>query len=154
MHKQGYVHLDIKPGNILWSNHDNHVYLTDFGMSACIYTSSNQQVLCTSPYRPPELWVANPSPQCIQPGADMWGFGCVLYELVTGHRLFGAHDKGLSCRAWCKWRMGEPYQGVLSFRQRFARVPIEWSNIVFKLCAVNPSLRRLPFPSGPCLNVG
>ena len=35
MHSQGYVHRDVKPGNILFDRHGN-VYLSDFGIAKAL----------------------------------------------------------------------------------------------------------------------
>jgi len=59
MHKKGYVHQDIKPPNILFSNRHKHAILIDFGIMTRVedvYAVKNNHVLTHHyPYFPPEF---------------------------------------------------------------------------------------------------
>ncbi|EQC41151.1 AGC/RSK protein kinase [Saprolegnia diclina VS20] len=83
MHERGFLHLDLKPGNVLLDN-DGHIALTDFGMAA-VYNGTPLQGTCgTLVYMAPEIAGGRP----FGPAADWWSFGTVAYALLTGQRLF------------------------------------------------------------------
>ncbi len=92
-HEIGLVHRDIKPANVLIarsgaSEFREHVYLTDFGVSK--YTGSDSgftgtgQFVGTSLYGSPEQIRGEP----IDGRADVYAFGCVLFECLTGRPPF------------------------------------------------------------------
>ncbi|OQR83528.1 ribosomal protein S6 kinase alpha-2 [Achlya hypogyna] len=83
MHSQGYLHLDVKPGNILLGA-DGHLVLSDLGMSAP-WTGAPLRGLCgTLTYAAPEI----PAGLDFGPAADWWSYGVVAYTLLTGSRPF------------------------------------------------------------------
>ncbi|KAK7005905.1 kinase-like domain-containing protein [Favolaschia claudopus] len=99
LHRQGFVHLDIKPENLLLSANGT-VQLIDYGLVDQLgppteFSQSGQQSLMLWPEKlDPRLagpycgtaGYISPSllegPRCY--GADLWGIGMVLYEWVTG----------------------------------------------------------------------
>jgi serine/threonine protein kinase len=89
-HRQGIVHRDIKPGNLM-SDADGTVKLGDFGIArfvddpAAALTSAGQ-ILGTSLYLAPERALGQPA----GPASDMYSLGCVLYQLLTGCPPFQA----------------------------------------------------------------
>ncbi|XP_042983360.1 mitogen-activated protein kinase kinase kinase 20-like [Carya illinoinensis] len=90
LHKQGYVHCDLKPANILafstGSGGVSKVKITDFGLSK-IPGEENEimrkrfSFRGTPNYMSPEsvLW------GIITPALDIWSLGCVVVEMVTGN---------------------------------------------------------------------
>ncbi|MFC4500949.1 MULTISPECIES: serine/threonine-protein kinase [Streptomyces] len=92
-HEHGLVHRDVKPGNILVapgtdSDHPEHVYLTDFGLtkkslSLTGFTSVGQFV-GTLDYVAPEQISGRP----VDGRCDVYGFACVVYETLAGHPPF------------------------------------------------------------------
>ena len=74
------VHRDIKPDNILLTS-DGVCKLTDFGVSAAQSVSGCVTVVGTPHYMPPEMLMGD-SYGC---PADIWSFGCAVYEMATGH---------------------------------------------------------------------
>ena len=76
----GFVHRDLKPANILVDSRARAM-VTDFGL---IGTTENQAG--TPAYMAPELWNGD-SPDV---PTDIYSFGCILYEMFTGHRMFSA----------------------------------------------------------------
>ena len=88
-HRQGVVHLDIKPENILLQ--DGHAIIADFGIAHAMTTASDDSVgeptplLGTPAYMSPEHALAV---RDIDGRSDVYSLGCVLYELITGTRPF------------------------------------------------------------------
>ena len=88
-HEHGLVHHDIKPGNILLGDH-GEVKLTDFGVSQLISASTKvKDVICGTPgYLAPECFEGGE----YGPEADLWAFGVVLYQCLTGRQPFRGRD--------------------------------------------------------------
>lgn len=79
----------MKPENILFTD-DAHtaVKIIDFG-SACNDFKSGFNYVQSRFYRSPEVVLGLPYDQAV----DMWSFGCILVELITGKPLFPAVDE-------------------------------------------------------------
>lgn len=89
MHRKGIFHRDIKPENILVKS--NVVKLADLGSckgkhSPAPYTD----YISTRWYRAPECLMTD---GYYNEKMDIWGFGCVLFELVTKKPLFPGKDE-------------------------------------------------------------
>ena len=85
-HKQGLVHRDVKPHNILFTD-DGRVKLSDFGIAAAIGDAGLTDaglVLGTSYYISPEQ--AQGAPATAQ--SDIYSLGVVMFECVTGRPPF------------------------------------------------------------------
>ncbi|MCT4354653.1 protein kinase [Streptomyces sp. Je 1-79] len=87
-HREGVVHRDIKPGNLLLDG-DGTVKLADFGIarfvddpSAALTTTG--QIVGTGLYLAPERALGRPA----SPASDVYSLGCVLYQLLTGRPPF------------------------------------------------------------------
>jgi len=86
IHSLGWVHLDIKPQNILITK-DGRAMLADFGIAQRRGTTTHA---CTPSYASPEQ-AAGDRP--VGPWSDIYSLGAVLYEMVTGHPpVRGEHD--------------------------------------------------------------
>jgi len=91
-HKKGVIHRDLKPGNIRITP-DGRVKVLDFGLAkAPISEGKKSDITATEPghiigtpaYMSPEQARGNP----VDHRSDIWSFGCVLYEMLTGHSPF------------------------------------------------------------------
>jgi eukaryotic-like serine/threonine-protein kinase len=109
-HEQGIIHRDLKPANIKIKN-DGSVKVLDFGLAklaeASAAAGTNPSPLSLSPtITSPALMTgvgvllgtaAYMSPEQAKGRAadkrsDIWSFGCVLYEMLTGKRPFDGED--------------------------------------------------------------
>ncbi|GIQ85987.1 hypothetical protein KIPB_007754 [Kipferlia bialata] len=86
VHLAGYVHRDIKASNVLIA-HDGHARLSDFG-TAIEHSElgSKPTLVGTALYTAPE--VLREESQGMP--ADMWGLGCVIYEMLCGQPPFAS----------------------------------------------------------------
>ena len=102
-HERGVVHRDLKPANIMLTP-DGKVKVLDFGLAkafgsdvSATATDSSQSptitrdatragtVMGTAAYMSPE----QASGRSVDGRTDVWSFGCIVYEMLTGRRVFG-----------------------------------------------------------------
>ncbi|XP_064488020.1 cyclin-dependent kinase 16-like isoform X2 [Ornithodoros turicata] len=85
-HQRRILHRDLKPQNLL-INDKGELKLADFGLarakSVPIKTFSNEVV--TLWYRPPDVLLGSTD---YFTSIDMWGVGCIFYEMASGYPLF------------------------------------------------------------------
>src|SRR5258706_2196481 len=99
-HEKSIVHRDLKPANIKVTP-QGRIKVLDFGLAKAVFGSHHAQdisqlsavigpetvaghVLGTPPYMSPEQARGGE----VDKRTDIWAFGCVLYELLTGKRAF------------------------------------------------------------------
>ena len=95
-HRKGITHRDLKPANLLATK--SGIKVLDFGLARIELTNEafkdaetmarpmtqEGSILGTLQYMAPELLQGKP----VDARADIFAFGCVLYEMLTGERAF------------------------------------------------------------------
>jgi serine/threonine-protein kinase len=89
-HERGIVHRDLKPDNVMLDE-ESEVKVLDFGLAKrrvgegfASHATETGRMLGTPAYMAPEQWEARP----VDARSDVFSFGVMLYELVTGKRPF------------------------------------------------------------------
>jgi len=104
-HEQGVIHRDLKPANIVVTP-DDRVKVLDFGLAKTLETDPASgaadpsmsptltsagtvagMMLGTAAYMSPE----QARGQVVDKRADIWAFGCLFHEMLTGKRVFAGN---------------------------------------------------------------
>lgn len=90
-HAEGVVHRDLKPQNILLDK-AGQIYVSDFGLAKSLESTTqltmSGQFLGTPRYMSPEQALAD----AVDHRSDLYSFGLILYEMVTGDIPFSAQS--------------------------------------------------------------
>jgi serine/threonine-protein kinase len=134
-HRRGIIHRDVKPENILLSN--GHAIVADFGIARAIGLAGGNSLTArglpigTAAYMSPEQAQGDGGGD---PRSDVYGAGCVLYEMLTGRMAFG----GANLREVLTRHMSGALTPILELRPE---VPPGVVAIVARALAVRPSDR-------------
>lgn len=138
-HEKGITHRDLKPANIMVTP-QGVVKVLDFGLAAVAQTSPGDPtssptltisptragvILGTAAYMSPEQARGKP----VDKRADMWAFGVVLYEMLTGDQLF----KGET--------VSDTLAGVLTKEPDLSRVPVKTQRLLRRCLEKDPKHR-------------
>lgn len=92
-HRQTLIHRDIKPANVIISSKDDTAKLADFGMALHDLTPEENLADCpqgTPPYMAPEQ--VRGENHRLDRRTDVWGFGVLMYVVLTGEKPFEGRD--------------------------------------------------------------
>ena len=110
-HEQGVIHRDLKPANIKLRP-DGTVKVLDFGLAKALDEAGGAGGSDASP--------------TLTRLADIWAFGCVFYEMLTGRGAFAnstVSDAAVGASVYRRWRSGarlvrrRPRSGVVARRE-------------------------------------
>jgi serine/threonine-protein kinase len=131
-HREGVVHRDVKPANLLLDRHDN-VHVADFGIASAAGLDSLTQtgtVLGTASYLSPE----QAKGERTTPSSDLYSLAVVAFELLTGRRPFVAGSVAAEAAA----HVTGP---VPSVRDANPQLPYELDPVFARALAKSPSDR-------------
>jgi serine/threonine protein kinase len=134
-HERGIIHRDLKPANIKLKS-DGTVKVLDFGLAKALDSEDEHQaesmfttrgvIMGTASYMSPEQAMG----KRLDRRTDIWSFGVVLHEMLTGKRVFGGDTSG------------EIIEKVIKTDPPLDAVPPEWRTLIGR-CLVKDSRRRL-----------
>ncbi len=134
-HRNGVVHRDVKPGNVL-VDQAGLVKVADFGIARAITASTDDNltqvgtVMGTATYFSPEQARGD----AVDPRSDIYSLGCVLYELVVGRPPFsGESPVAIAYK--------QVHESPVPPRQVNSAVPPALEAIILKCLAKNPANR-------------
>jgi CheY-like chemotaxis protein len=87
IHEAGLIHGDVKPSNVLFDA-NGRVKLADFGLVPMLERMRPGEVLGTPAYIPPERALGTMPPRGCAHQSDIYSFGCVVFEILTGRPVF------------------------------------------------------------------
>ena len=90
-HQKGFVHRDVKPGNVLFRD-DGRVVLADFGIAKAMDGSNSSTVAGTSVGTPDYMSPEQARGEPVDGRSDLYSLGTMLFEMLTGHPPYQAGD--------------------------------------------------------------
>src|SRR4051794_22811822 len=130
-HRNGVVHRDIKPHNIIVGR-DRRLKVTDFGIARAGASQMTEvgSIIGTAQYLSPE----QARGQQVRPPADLYSLGVVLYEMLTGRVPF----EGDSAVAIAMKHVSDPPPPP---RELNPQISLALEQVVLRALAKDPSLR-------------
>ncbi len=165
----GLIHCDLKPENVL-VDFDGNARITDFGLARSLLglgsgvltslpdttdhftrTQITQGVAGTPLYMAPEQWLSQP----IDPRADIYALGCILYEMLTGRYAAQGKSRSALKAAHVEGKIQPPPNTLLpelvaflqhSMMTRRTRRIRSWSEVESTLAAIYELVTGSPPP--------
>jgi serine/threonine protein kinase len=91
IHRQGLIHKDLHPGNILMDN--TNCYITDLGLCQPVGEASQENIYGVLPYVAPEILRRQTYTQV----ADIYSFGIIACEILSGCPPYLVYNKRTNC---------------------------------------------------------
>ncbi|NLM17561.1 MAG: serine/threonine protein kinase [Candidatus Riflebacteria bacterium] len=134
VHKNGLIHKDIKPHNIILQGKTFEPKLIDFGIASYADSENDLDInpdrVFTVAYASPEQLTNKPSDHL----SDLFSFGVVMYEKLTGQMPFKGKRAMEVFIEQTKWNFPPP-------SQLNPEIPQKLEDIILKLLSRNPELR-------------
>ncbi len=141
-HEAGVIHRDLKPDNVMLSDHRGHpdtVKVLDFGLAKfvdpsgpdAIDISAEGEIIGTATYMAPEQFMG----EDLDRRTDVYAFGCIAFELVTGEPPFTGRPAALM---EAHVRQVPPTPSTL---RREARIPPDLDQLILS-CLAKPPAKR------------
>jgi serine/threonine-protein kinase len=142
LHKNGIIHGDVKPGNLLLDR-NSRIKLGDFGIARRIAAGDGSVVKGTTKYMAPEVLSDQFGP--VGPHSDIYSLGFSAYELMCGSHfesLFpGLHMFGRDPQvAWMMWHSA-PDRRLPEIAKVLEGVPPDLAAVVEKMIEKDPARR-------------
>jgi serine/threonine protein kinase len=145
LHGRGWVHGDLKPGNVLMMP-DGRARLSDFGRATPVQGVRAVTSSFSVDLAPPEWWAERaPGGSEAHPADDMWAFGLLAHQVVTGGvRPF----RGRSSRS--RWAAAQSYASGDAPLVLARQVPERWRALIAG-CLSPTRAGRLPYTAAAVL---
>jgi len=95
-HKEGYIHRDVKPENILFDRNDSAI-LTDFGIARAGNSASDMTAVGTIMGTPKYMSPEQAQGINVDGRADLYSLGIMIFEMLSGHAPYDSDNAIAIC---------------------------------------------------------